>query len=214
MVAPEETVEHPARVVLGRNRASVKPIGNGAGTRQVAGARVDGQNQRRPAAELLGVGGNHLIQADGVVGAGFRIVERRSGQPHVGAGVGIGLRAARVVEPAHEAELLPERLQWLRRRAELELPVLFLRREPAPFGQLMLGLRQRHAVGRVDGAEAAGGLVGDLCTHGVQHGQSHGNASQSLEECAAVESKRAFHDTVLILNSTIRETIFRGTFCC
>ena len=47
---------------------------------------------------------------------------------------------------------------------------------------------QRHAVGGVDGAEAARNLVGHLGAHGVEHRQRQGDAADALEESAAVES--------------------------
>ena len=71
----------------------------------------------------------------------------------------VGLGAARMIQPAQEAELVAERAERLGRFAEDELAVLARPREPAPLVDAVLGPGQRHAVGRVDGAEAARDVV-------------------------------------------------------
>ena len=51
---------------------------------------------------------HYLIESYRVVRPRFRIVQGRARQPHVGADVRVRFRAARMIQSAHEAELLPE----------------------------------------------------------------------------------------------------------
>ena len=109
VVAAKQAVENAARVVFRRDRPAVNVVGDGSRTRKETGAGVDGQDQRRLAAVLLGVLRDDLIETDGVERAGLRIVQRGAGEPHVRADVRIGFRTVRVLQAAHEAQLLAER---------------------------------------------------------------------------------------------------------
>src|SRR6185312_8971786 len=143
--------------------------------------------------------------------AGLRIVERRSGQPHIRTGVGIGLRAARVIEIAHEADLLPEGRVGFGGLAEDEVAVgVRGGGEPAPFGNIVLGLRERHAIRGVNGAEAPGDLVCHLSAHGIEHGQGKQGAAGSFQEGTTIEFQ-AHTVTPFFVDSTtftFRETSY------
>lgn len=138
------------------------------------------------ATELFGVEGDDLVEAGGVVGAWFGVVERGAGEPHVGAGVGIGLGSAGVEEAAHEGEFFAEGFERGGGVSEDELAVLFECGEPAPIADIIFSAREGHAVGGIDGAEAAGGHVRDIGTHGVEDGEGKGDAPGTFEERAAV----------------------------
>ena len=133
-VAAKQAVEDAARIVLRRDRTAVEVVGNGAGAREIAGAGVDREDERWLAAELLGVQRDDLIESDGVVGAGLRVLQRGAREPHVGAGVRVGLGTVGMVEAAQEAELLAERGERLGRLAEDESRLFSARGEPTPLG--------------------------------------------------------------------------------
>ena len=101
----------------------------------------------------------------------------------------IGLYTIRVVEPADKAELFPEGTERLSRLAKDELTVAFGSRKPTPLVNSVLRFRERHAVGGVKRAKAAGNLIGHFCAHGVQDGQSQRNSSHTLEERAPIDMK-------------------------
>src|SRR5437667_3008974 len=96
--------------------------------------------------------------------------------------MGIGFYTIRVVEPAHKAELFPEGTERLSRLAKDELPIAFGGRKPAPLVDSMLRFRERHAVGGVKRAKAAGNLSGHFGAHGVQNRQGQCNSSHTFEE--------------------------------
>src|SRR6185437_11750737 len=193
------------------NRAAVEAIRDGAGAGEIAGAGIDGKNNRRTARVLFGVLGDDLIEADRVVSARLRVIEGRAGQPHVRTGVGIGLRAARVIEIAHEADLLPEGRVGFGGLAEDEVAVgVRGGGEPAPFGNIVLGLRERHAIRGVNGAEAPGDLVCHLSAHGIEHGQGKQGAAGSFQEGTTIEFQ-AHTVTPFFVDSTtftFRETSY------
>ena len=59
-------------------------------------------------------------------------------------------------------------------------------------------LRQRHAVGGVDGAEAARDLFGHLGAHRVENRQGQRRSAQALKERAAVDLQRGHGELVSI----------------
>ena len=141
-VSAKQAIENPARVVLRRNRPSFQTVGNCSRPREEAGARIDRQHQRRLPAVLLGVQRHHLIEARRVESPRLRVVQRCAGEPHVGANMRIRLRTARMVQPAHEAELLPKRAERLGRAAKHEFTVALNGGKPAPLRKSILRLRQ------------------------------------------------------------------------
>ena len=101
--------------------------------------------------------------------------------------MGVGFGAAGVIESAHEAELFAIGRERFSGFTEDEFAVVFGAWEPAPLVESVLGFGEGHAVGSVDGAEAAGQLIGHFGAHGVKDGESQGHASDPFEERAAVE---------------------------
>ena len=186
-VAAKQAVEDAARVVLRRNRPPFQAVGDRSRAGEEPGAGIDRQHQRRLPAVLLGVQRHDLIESDRVERAGLRIVQRGAGEPHVGADVRVGLWAARMVQSAHEAELLPEGTERLRRLAKDELAVTLGRGKPAPLVDAVFRFRQRHAVGGVERAEAAGNLLGHFGAHGVENRQGQRNSAHPFQKSTAVD---------------------------
>src|SRR5688572_33307591 len=96
-------------------------------------------------------------------------MQRGAGEPHIRADMRIRFRTVRMLESAHEAQLLAERKERFCGLAELKVRTAALRREPTPFIDAVLGFGQRHAVGRVNGTEAPGNPVSDFGSHGVEN---------------------------------------------
>ncbi len=186
-VAAKQAVEHATRIVLGRDRLAFQAVGDGAGPREEPRSGVDRQHQRRLAAVLLGVQRDDLVEPHRVVRARLRVVQRGAGEPHVRTDVRVGLGTARMVQPAQEAQFVAKRAQRLGRLAEHELPVFLRSREPTPVVELVLRAGQRHAVGRVQGAEPSRNLLGDLFAHRLEHRQRQRDAGKPFEHGATVK---------------------------
>ena len=105
----------------------------------------------------------------------------------------VGLDAVRVIQPAHEAQLLPERTQRLGRLAEHELAVTLRGRKPAPLVQTVFRSRERHSVRGVNRTEATRNLVCYLGAHRVENRQRQRCPSNPLEESTSVDMKWAVH---------------------
>ena len=192
-VGAEESVENLARIILGRDRLTGSTVGNGAGAREETHAGIDGHHQRRLPAKLLGVFGHHLIERHAVVHLALRILQRRTGEPHVRAHVRVRLRAVRVIQPAHETQLLAERRERLGRFAE-HIPAVLLRAgKPAPLIDAVLGVRQRHAVGRVQRAKPPRRLLRQVLAHRLQQRQRQRHPSRPLQERAPIEFESLAH---------------------
>src|SRR4051794_33673592 len=99
----------------------------------------------------------------------------------------VGLRTVRVVKPADETELFTKRRKRLGRFTKRELAVASRPGKPAPLFKIVLGLRERHAVGRVDGAKTAWNLAGHFRAHGVKNRKRERNTSHPPEESTAVD---------------------------
>src|SRR6185295_17770344 len=108
---------------------------------------------------------------------------------HIRADMRIGFWTIRVVEPAHKAELFAEGTERLSRLAKDELAVAFGSRKPTPLADSVLRFRERHAIGGIKRAKAAGNLLSHFGAHGVQNRQSQCNSSHTFEERAAVDMK-------------------------
>src|SRR5690606_10001734 len=104
-----------------------------------------------------------------------------------------------VVEPTEEAQLVTERAERLGGLAKDELAVFLSAREPAPFVELVLFARQRHAVGGVDRAEAPRNLVGHFGAHGVEHRQRESHAAHASYKGSPVEFEGMCHGSLRLL---------------
>ena len=192
-VGAEESVENLARIILGRDRLTGSAVGNGAGAREETHAGIDGHHQRRLPAKLLRVLSHHLVECHAVVHLAFGVLQRCAGEPHVRTHVRIGLRAVRVIEPTHKTQLLAERRERLGRFTKNKLAILLRAREPAPLIDAVLGVRQRHSVGRVQRAETPRRLFRHVLAHRLQHRQRQRHARRSLKERAPVEFESLAH---------------------
>ena len=198
-VGAEQPIEDPARIVFGGNGPAFEAIRDGARAGQEARACIDRENQGRLAAVLLGVQGDDLIERDGVVDFPLGDVQGGSGEPHVRTGMRVGLRSAGMVQAAEEAELIAKRAERFGRLAEDELAVFLGTGEPTPFIEAVFFARQRHAIGRVDGAETARRLIGDFGAHGVEHGQSESHAAYPSDEGSPVDLRGTSHGALRLL---------------
>ena len=102
-----------------------------------------------------------------------------------------------MVQSAQEAELFAEGAERLGRLAEDELAVALGGGKPTPLVDAVLRFRERHAVGGVERAEAAGNLLGHLGAHGVENRQSQRNSAHTFEESAAVDLTRCHRSSEL-----------------
>src|SRR5262249_23304270 len=157
------------------------------GPGEEAGPRVDRQHERGLPAVLLRVERDDLVQSNRVVGTRLRVMERGSGEPHVGAHMRISLGAARMIETTQEAELFAERAERLGRFTKDEFAVLLGSWEPAPLIDAVLDSGQRHTVGGVQGTEPARDLVRHLRAHGVENGQGQSHSANALKKSPAVD---------------------------
>ena len=172
-----------------------------------AALTVEGQRSPVRMGLLLGVLGDDLVEADRVVHARLRVVQRGAGQPHVGADVRVGLGTARVIQPAQEAQLIAKRGQRLGRLAKHELPVLFRPREPAPLVNAMLRPRQRHAVSGVKRTKASRRLLGHFFAHRLEHGQRQRNTGDSFEHRTTIKLRGCGHRRY-----SLNRAVVRGAF--
>ena len=218
---PEEPVEHHARVGLHRQRrrraAPREPVLVGAAETDVAGAdAVDGvrplqaelqRGQRRLLAHRVR---QNLIHRDaqlqaGAAGGRQRLDAGQEGAGRLGMGAG-GARAGsrpRVVEPAHQQQMVAIRLERLQGRRELEAP---------PVGEGRPPLHD-DAVRHVDGAEPEGGLRRGLRErgrgrhHAVQQRQRQSGADAPQNRPARNGLLRNDHDSALRIRKGVLLTI-------
>ena len=99
-------------------------------------------------------------------------MQRSTRQPHVGTGVRIRLGATRMIQPPHETQLVAKRLQWSSRLVELKV-LARLGGKPMPVLDFVCSFGQRHAVGRIHGAESLRQFFCNVSPHRIKYGQSH-----------------------------------------
>ena len=119
---------------------------------------------------LLGIQSDQLIQADRVERVPGTLVQRRACQPHVAASMRVTFGPIGMIQTTKKTHLAAERFQWLGGLVEFKL-VTFRFRKPTPIIDLIVWLRQRHSVGRVDRAESPWQLIDYFGTHRLQNRQ-------------------------------------------
>jgi hypothetical protein len=109
---------------------------------------------------LLGVLRDDLVEPNGVERTGLGIVERSTGKPHIGTDV------------------------WV---SKFKPAIDLFGGKPTPFVDSMLGLGQRHPIGRIQSAKPLGCTFDHLFSHGFQNRKRQGGACQTLEDGTSMQ---------------------------